>query len=147
MCQSGATSMYCGCNTSKHHHHLIKCNLFSPWYNWKIANLWLTNDHSLYLCVCIYCKVYIHYEYKARNCYLTCYKRYICMYKEAMKISFYHFASWIPESLFWWLQAMTYMYSHTEIQWVIIVKCGRSRVRALTRSIQRLWNWYLLIHH
>ena len=29
------------------HHHLIECNLFSPWYSWKIAHLALNNKHSL----------------------------------------------------------------------------------------------------
>ena len=34
---------------SKHHYHLIECNLFSPWYSWKIAHLALNNNHSLKL--------------------------------------------------------------------------------------------------
>jgi hypothetical protein len=34
---------------SKHHHHLIKCNLFLPWYGWIIAHLALSNNHSLSL--------------------------------------------------------------------------------------------------
>ena len=34
---------------SRHHYHLIKCNLFSPWYGWKIAHLVLNNNHSLTL--------------------------------------------------------------------------------------------------
>ena len=29
------------------HHHLIKCNLFLPWYSWKIAQLVLNKSHSL----------------------------------------------------------------------------------------------------
>ena len=33
---------------SRHHHHnFIECNLFSPWYSWKIAHLALNNNHSL----------------------------------------------------------------------------------------------------
>ena len=32
---------------SRHHYHLIKCNLFSPWYSWKNAHLALNNNHSL----------------------------------------------------------------------------------------------------
>ena len=27
--------------------HLINCNLFLPWYGWKIAHLALNNNHSL----------------------------------------------------------------------------------------------------
>jgi len=30
-----------------HHNHFIECNLFSPWYGWKIAHLVLNNNHSL----------------------------------------------------------------------------------------------------
>jgi hypothetical protein len=33
---------------SGHHYHLIKCNLFSPWYAWKIAHLNSNNNHSLF---------------------------------------------------------------------------------------------------
>jgi hypothetical protein len=29
------------------HHHLIENILFSPWYNWKIAELVLDNNHSI----------------------------------------------------------------------------------------------------
>jgi hypothetical protein len=29
------------------HHHVIKCNLFSPWYRWKLTHLALNNNHSL----------------------------------------------------------------------------------------------------
>ena len=32
---------------SEHHHHFIACNLFSPWYGWKIAYLVLSNNHWL----------------------------------------------------------------------------------------------------
>ena len=32
---------------SRHHHHFIECNSFSPWNSWKIANLALNNNHSL----------------------------------------------------------------------------------------------------
>ena len=32
---------------SRHHHHFIENNLFSPWYSWKIAYLELNNNHSL----------------------------------------------------------------------------------------------------
>ena len=30
-----------------HYHYLIKCDLFSLWYSWKIAHLALHNGHSL----------------------------------------------------------------------------------------------------
>jgi hypothetical protein len=29
-----------------YHYHLIKCNLFSPSYSWKIAHFALNNNHS-----------------------------------------------------------------------------------------------------
>jgi len=29
------------------HHHVIKCNLFSAWYRWKLTHLALSNNHSL----------------------------------------------------------------------------------------------------
>ena len=32
---------------SRHHHHFIKCNLFSSWYRWKIAHLALNINQSL----------------------------------------------------------------------------------------------------
>jgi hypothetical protein len=32
---------------SGHHYHFIECNLFSPWYSWKIAHLAFNNNHSL----------------------------------------------------------------------------------------------------
>jgi hypothetical protein len=31
-----------------------KCNLFSSWYGWKIANLGLNNNHSLYYLLCFF---------------------------------------------------------------------------------------------
>ena len=31
---------------SRHHHHSIKCNLFSSWYGWKIAYLEFNNKHT-----------------------------------------------------------------------------------------------------
>ena len=34
--------------SSVHYYHLIKCNLFWPWYNWSIAHLTLDNNHSLH---------------------------------------------------------------------------------------------------
>jgi hypothetical protein len=33
---------------SGHHDHFTECNLFSPWYSWKIAELALSNNHSLF---------------------------------------------------------------------------------------------------
>ena len=29
------------------HHHLIKCNIFSRWYSWRIAHMALNNNYSL----------------------------------------------------------------------------------------------------
>ena len=37
-----------GLEQSGNHHHFIKCNLFLPWYSWKIAHLVL-NQQSLQL--------------------------------------------------------------------------------------------------
>ena len=61
MFQSGPTSLSVDCcyselalykpNTAQYKVDLIiislKINLFSPWYNWKIAELALNNNHSL----------------------------------------------------------------------------------------------------
>ena len=38
-----------GLEESGHHHNFNWCNLFSPWYSWKIAHLALNNNHSLTL--------------------------------------------------------------------------------------------------
>ena len=43
-----------------HHHHLIENNLFSPWYSWKIAELALNNNHSLYIQKLTFLKVILH---------------------------------------------------------------------------------------
>jgi hypothetical protein len=32
---------------SGHHHHLIECAFFSPWYGWRTTNFALNNNHSL----------------------------------------------------------------------------------------------------
>jgi hypothetical protein len=32
---------------SGHHDHFTECNLFSPWYSWKIAELALSNNGSI----------------------------------------------------------------------------------------------------
>jgi len=54
MCQSGATCLPAENPTQRvspeqsgHHHYVIECNLLSPWYSWKIAELALSNTHSL----------------------------------------------------------------------------------------------------
>jgi len=31
---------------SRHQHYFIDCNLFSPWYSWRIAHLALNNNQS-----------------------------------------------------------------------------------------------------
>ena len=55
MCPRGATSLLVVFFNklalwSGHHHHLIKCNLFSPWYSLKIAHLVWNNNHSCIKC-------------------------------------------------------------------------------------------------
>jgi len=33
---------------SRHHYHLVECNLFSAWYSWNIAHLaWNNNSLSI----------------------------------------------------------------------------------------------------
>ena len=48
--------LHCG-----HYHHFIKCNLFSPWYSWKIAHLALNSNHSLSDCHLIF--IYLSYNF------------------------------------------------------------------------------------
>ena len=31
---------------SQHHYHLVECNVFSPWYSWQNAHLWLIKQQS-----------------------------------------------------------------------------------------------------
>ena len=51
MCPSGVTCIpttkCVGLVQSRHHYHLIKGNLFSPLYSWKIAYLALNNKHYI----------------------------------------------------------------------------------------------------
>ena len=49
------------------YHHLIKCNLFSPWYSWKITHLALYKNYSLQ---CLLRKTTIIIELLVKNCLL-----------------------------------------------------------------------------
>ena len=42
-------TMCVGLIQSGHHHHLIKCKLFSLWFSWSVAHLTLNNNRSLTL--------------------------------------------------------------------------------------------------
>ena len=63
----------------RNYFHLIKCNLFSPWYNWNITHLALNYNHSLkHTRTCPQWQIYVQ-KYTLKK--LTCKK-----WKQTLKL-------------------------------------------------------------
>jgi hypothetical protein len=67
---------------SRHHHHLIDCNLYTWWYSWNIAHLALNNNQSLTLL-----SIYRRLELATKKLWSqTLCKIYYKIYKYSIKV-------------------------------------------------------------
>ena len=65
-----------------HHHHFIECNLFSPWYSWKIAHLALEDNHPhTHIPIMYVCDVVVARQIVA--CELWCNYRSLQVYQRS----------------------------------------------------------------